>query len=251
MMKSVFGFALVAASLTSVAGARAEGMDMQKYLTLGEMQVTEVQVQDTQGVGPFGSKELAPAPQGEPVEPSEGFEDWLTPENLDLTNLILDKIINMGKKVWTLVEANKPVVNVQLNTANALPANLPSWQSLGGWQTPVSKVYRVSYKNMYGMNVVDFSYRILYTYGGNAKGKGRYLTHVTLVPHQLDVAWGFTFNAEAKIPSVVNAGTSEDPVGAMELMLSWKVNTVMKHSESTASYFVRGDGQFVDLTNGN
>jgi hypothetical protein len=39
---------------------------------------------------------------------------------LDSPELVLDLIINLGKKIWTLVEANKPVVNVATDSASAL-----------------------------------------------------------------------------------------------------------------------------------
>jgi hypothetical protein len=170
--------------------------------------------------------------------------------DLDQVNVILDKIINIGKKVWTLVENNKPVVNVVENTANAVPEGLKNWLQLSGWQNPKSRVFRLDYKNLYGITVVSFSFRVLFTYGGGFNGKGHYVSSATIIPADLNVVWGYTFNAEVSVPNVVNAGTSEDPIGAIELRVKWGVKTVMKYNEMTASYFVRGDGQFVDLTNG-
>lgn len=169
---------------------------------------------------------------------------------LDETNIILDQVINIGKKVWTIVEKNKPVVSVELETANALPEGVANWRSLSNWQTPQSKVYRVRYKNGYGMNVVDFSYRVTYTYGGMVNGKGLYLTNVNVVPAELAVAWGYKFSAKAAIPSVTNAGSHESPVGGMEIQVSWEVDTILRHMRRSSSFYVRGDGLYVNLTNG-
>ena len=164
--------------------------------------------------------------------------------------VILDQIINMGKKIWNIIEANKPVVNVQTDVASALPEGARSWQSLSGWKAPQSRRYRVTYTNLFGVNVVDFSYLVVYTPGGNVGGKGQYLTHVTVLPAGVDVAWGYNFDMQAAVPSVTNSGTSTDPVGAAQLQLSWKVNTPLKHSQSTQSFYVQGTGAFMDLSNG-
>jgi len=100
------------------------------------------------------------------------------------------------------------------------------------------------------MPVVNFSARILFTPGGSYDGKGKYLTQVTVVPANLQVQAGYTFNMNATIPTVLNAGTKADPIGAAEILLKWNVRTVMSHIDQSGSYYVRGDGKFVDLSNG-
>ena len=89
-----------------------------------------------------------------------------------------------------------------------------------------------------------------YAYGGNVGGKGAYLANMSVTPADLTVAWGYTFNAQASVPSVLNVGTTAEPIGAAQLQISWKVDTVMKHEQSSNTYFVRGDGVFTDLSNG-
>ena len=172
-------------------------------------------------------------------------------EELEGLEVALDKVINMGKRVWAVVEAGKPVANYSTDTGNALPEGVQSWMQLAGWKAPRAFVYRTKYENIYGITVVDFSYRVIYTFGGNVNGKGLYLTQATILPAQLDVAWGFTFNAKATIPAVTNAGSSVSPVAGMQMQLQWTVDSPLKHSESTSSYYIRGDGAFVDLTAGN
>jgi hypothetical protein len=221
------------AMVTSFQNVRAaEATDDVRHLTIGAVKVREI----TDEVAPLDERDLPLPPAGGPV---------------DEADLILDKIIHMGKKVWAIIAANKPVVNVRTDSASALPEGARGWESLEGWQLPRARIFRITWENLYGIEVVNFSFRVLYTYGGNVNGKGRYLTRVTIVPRELSVAWGYTFNADATVPSVVNTGTRRDPVAGMELMLKWSVDTVMKHNEGTASFFVQGDGQFTDLTDGN
>ena len=159
----------------------------------------------------------------------------------------IEEIINLGKKIWEIVEAGRPVVDVKTDVADALPKGIENWGVLENWRTPISKTYEVEYKNLLGMKVVRFSYRILYTYGGSYQGKGQYLTRITVVPADLYVAWGFNFSATAQVPSVTNAGTNLDPLAAAELLVKWSIDNPINHAESTESYYVRGDGILKDL----
>lgn len=159
----------------------------------------------------------------------------------------IDTIINIGQKIWAIVEKGKPVVNVEVKSASAMPAGIKGWQQLTGWQMPRSSTYRVHYTNLFGMNVVDFSYRVMFTYGGSYNGKGHYVTGATILPAALDVAWGYSFKAGVEIPTVVNMGSSEDPVGGVQLNVNWVVGTVLKHSQTRASYFVDGLGRLQEL----
>jgi hypothetical protein len=241
MTKAVFTTFLALAACAPNAVVYAEEFDSEKYFTIGSVRVQEMDEKDLKDLPNLGGDNYTVMDE----ESGGGLR-----EELEEVDAILDQIINIGRKVWKIAEDNRPVVQVSSNVANALPQGLTAWQSLEGWQTPTTRVYRVVYENLYGMDVVDFSYRVTFTHGGNLRGKGRYLTQVTVVPAQLDVAWGYEFNAEATIPSVVNAGTTADPVAGMEIQLHWSVDTILKHSESTTSFFVRGDGAFTNLSNG-
>ncbi len=166
---------------------------------------------------------------------------------LDAVEAIVDQIINIGKKVWTVVEAGKPVVNLKLDTANALPRGISCWADLAGWTAPTTKVYQIDYKNLYGAKVVSFAYRVSFTANGNVNGVGKYITNASFQPAALSVAWGFEFDAEATIPSVLNQGTKEAPVAGMQMNMAWKVTSPLKHIISTDSYFVGGDNKIQRL----
>ena len=156
----------------------------------------------------------------------------------------LSTMINTGRQIWAIVEANKPVVNIQMNHADALPEGVKGWESLQNWSAPHSHTYRVSYKNLYGMTVVDFSFRLTYSYGGNIKGVGRYLANVSITTANVSVLWGYTFNAKVNIPNVLNVGSSASPVAGMEIQVKWSTDTVIKHSETSANFSLNGAGAF-------
>ncbi len=166
---------------------------------------------------------------------------------LNVIELIVDQIINIGKKIFAIVDAGRSVVNVKLDTANALPAGLTCWSDLSGWNIPQSKVYNVTYENGFGMAVVDFSYRVTYTAGGTADGVGKYITNATFMPANLSVAWGFDFDATAQIPSVFNTGSKRDPVAGMQMNMEWKVTSPVAYESATESYFVSGENKLIEL----
>lgn len=159
----------------------------------------------------------------------------------------VDQIINIGKKIWAVVDAGKPVVNIKVDTANALPRGVQCWTDMAGWSVPQVKGYRVQYENAYGINVVDFTYHVSFIANGNVDGVGKYITNATFIPSNLSVAWGFTFNANATVPMVLNQGTKEAPMAAMQMNMQWKVDSVMSHQETTQSYFITGDNQLIKM----
>lgn len=161
-----------------------------------------------------------------------------------------DQIVNLGKKIWDVIVANKPVVNISVDSASALPVGVKHWTELESWQAPKARLFGVKFVNLLGSTVVDFTFRLVYTYGGGLSGKGMYLTNVAFVPANLEVAWGYTYNAKSSVVNVTNAGTHDSPVAAAEVMFSWSVDTILKHSEGSSSYYVKGDGYFQDLSAG-
>jgi hypothetical protein len=164
--------------------------------------------------------------------------------------VVIDQVINLGQKIWSIVVANKPVVNVQTQYATALPQGITSWGQLAGWKPPEGSVYGFTAKNAYGMKVVDVQYQVLRTYGGNYNGKGKFLTAVTIQPLSVNVLWGYTFNLSVQVPdsSIVNVGTTQDPVAAMQPVVSWTISTPIKSSSGQSTYYVQGDGLFKEVS---
>jgi len=165
----------------------------------------------------------------------------------DIPEFSLDDIINVGEKVWKMIEANKPVVNVDMPVAHAMPKGVQCWADLERWQTPKSYMYRVEYQNLYGYTVVTFHFRLSYVYGGSLNGKGLYLANVAVVPATLDVAWGYKFDASTIIGQTVNLGTKEDPEAGISLGVKWRIRTLMKDSDNTENFFIRANGELQQL----
>jgi hypothetical protein len=166
---------------------------------------------------------------------------------LALSPADLAQIIKVGKEVWKIVEANRPVVNVQTDSLAVLPLKAECWRFLEGWQTPVVKRYRTTIKNLFGITVVDFQYKVLALTGGSYRGQGKYLARVAIVPEIVDIAWGYKFNATVSVPTILNYGTVVDPIASVEVDLIYSVDTVLKHSQRTVNYLVKGNGEALEL----
>jgi hypothetical protein len=158
-------------------------------------------------------------------------------------------MVNLGKKVWVLLEKGKPVVDLKTDTASALPKGVKTWMNLSGWKAPKSHVYRLRVENGFGITVIDYSFRVIYTSGGALNGKGRYLTQVSVIPDSVNVVWGFNLSSEVLVPNVVNVGTVQNPVAGMELLVKWTSKTLTSYVEGSKSFFVQGDGAFFDVSN--
>ncbi len=166
---------------------------------------------------------------------------------LDQLQVWVDQIINIGKKIWAIVEAGKPVSNIKTDTASALPRGVQCWTDMSGWSVPQSKVYRVRYENGYGADVVDFTYRVMFTANGNVDGVGKYISNATFLPANLRVGWGFKFDANAQIASVFNQGTKQNPLAGMQMNMQWRVDSPLFHEETTESFFISGDNKLIKM----
>jgi hypothetical protein len=163
--------------------------------------------------------------------------------------VVIEKIINIAEKIWSIIEKNAPVVNINTQYATAVPDGITAWTQLQSWSRPRTYTYGFYAENLYGVTVLDVKYKVAYTYGGNYNGKGKYLTGVTVIPEKVDLAWGYKFSMKAQVPdsTVVNVGTHTDPKAAMQLKLNWTISTAIKSSDGTSVYYIEGDGGFAEI----
>jgi hypothetical protein len=128
---------------------------------------------------------------GVAIEPMASAIDW-------------GMVVNVGKKIWEIVEKNQPTLQVQTSSASALPGGISDWKQMAGWQTPISRAYSITYTNLYTIKVVQFTFRVVFHYGGNYQGKGKYMTGITVIPSNIDVLWGYNFDCKVTVPEVLN-----------------------------------------------
>jgi hypothetical protein len=208
---------------------------------------------------------LAPAAWSQPQGPAPIDEKTISIEELGpafkqsevpapadaggLPSLSIDQIVNIAQKIWNIIEANRPVVDIKTEYAVAVPSGTIHWTQLAGWQPPKGMVYGLTAKNIYGIKTVDIRYQLMRNYGGSYNGKGKYLTGVTIEPLDVNVLSGYKVQLSVEIPDsgIVNVGTTEDPVAGMSVVLKWRIETVLKVSEGRAIYYLQGDGLLTEV----
>lgn len=153
-------------------------------------------------------------------------------------------IINLGVKIWQLVEKNKPVINYedQSKVAYAMPESIKHWSELECWLPPQVKTHEVIYKNLYGIEVVKFKYKFFFIPGGQIDGNGLYLAGIKVIPEQISVSWGYKFEAKALVEDIVNMGSHDNPVAGATIKIQWGVSTTVKNQINTKMIFVTGAG---------
>lgn len=158
------------------------------------------------------------------------------------------EIIALGKEIYKIIEAGKPVVNIGDTTPiSVLPRNDKGQYieafDLENWQMPKARKYKVICKNGFGMKTISFEFMLMYTYGGSYEGKGAYITGAEVSTTDVEVAWGYNLDANFKVQSIVNQGTKENPVAAAVLQIDYKISTVLKDSRSSRKFLINGLGQ--------
>jgi hypothetical protein len=171
------------------------------------------------------------------------------PKDLAAILVSIDTIVNIASKVWDIVQANKPVVNLESKYATAYPQGITSASQLAQWSKPKSYLYGFYAENLYGGVMIDSKHKVTFSYNGAYKGKGKYLTAVAVIPTVASVAWGYKFYMKAAVPdsTIANVGTDTDPVAAMQLKLNWQMSSALKVVDGSSVYYVQGDGYFEEI----
>lgn len=152
----------------------------------------------------------------------------------------------IGDLLWKLVKGGRPVVKTKTAVAHVLPPNT-DWREVTGWRGNASQVYKITYDTVFGIQVVDFDFRINYTYGGSHRGAGQYLANINVSTESADVYWGYDVNANAKIMGAINVGTVENPIAATEIHVHWTVQNFAHAYQKTSRFLIQGDGQLREL----
>lgn len=168
-------------------------------------------------------------------------------KEIDRVGVVLDKIVNLGRKVWSVVEKGRPVVNVGYEYANALPegARSSDLENFSQLQFRSIRHYGV---NMYGVTVYDVTYTLAHRFGGSYEGRGAYLEAVTVLPQEVQVLWGYQLDLNVESVSIANLGTRENPIASIALETSLRVSTVLQDFRLKNIHEFRGDTAEVNST---
>ena len=157
----------------------------------------------------------------------------------------IDAIENLGRKAWDIIKANQPVADISFSFANALPRGITSADELDGFSDIQHRSVRMWGTNLYGITVYDVTLTTVHQYGGSYEGKGQYLATVSVIPSSVSVLWGYTVNYSVDNVTTTNGGSKADPIAMIALNAKFKVETVMKKTETNTVYQFRGDSKKV------
>ncbi len=156
-------------------------------------------------------------------------------------------VIAIGKLIWAIVDAGEPVLDFESERLSVLPKQAKSAFELSNWSSPQSSTYKIVYENMLGFEMVSFSYRVVFTPNGKYQGVGDFLTNVAIEPVEVDVSWGYQLDAQFEAMEVLNIGSEENPIAAVELQLRWSVDTLVQKTLHQSNFFITGTGDWFQL----
>ncbi len=161
--------------------------------------------------------------------------------------MLIDKIVAVGKKIWDIVSAGRPVVQTNMDkVVSVLPrmeGEGTAFYDMEGWDIPQSKDYMVEFKNGFGSAVVSFTYTVFYQAGGTFEEKGMYLTGVNVTATNVEVSWGFDFDATTALVAISNHESKVNPEAGATLQVKYTVKNWLKQITSTETVHVMGRGK--------
>jgi hypothetical protein len=235
---------MITAMLVTMMSLSVQAVDVysDEYSTIESVEMVEV-IEDV-----HGDEILKEVDMRDFQIPTENYVEQKSGGSVGEYIAIGREIIAFGKEVYAIIEAGKPVVNVgEAVPLSILPRDkngemVDAFQ-LENWKMPAAKKYRVTAKNLYGMQTIKFEFLMIFTYGGQYRGKGAYITGAEVSPTEVEVAWGYNLDASFKVQSISNQGTSTSPVAAAVIQINYTIKTILKESRSAMKFMINGNGQ--------
>eukprot|EP00339_Tiarina_fusa_P005660 CAMPEP_0117028202 /NCGR_PEP_ID=MMETSP0472-20121206/20526_1 /TAXON_ID=693140 ORGANISM="Tiarina fusus, Strain LIS" /NCGR_SAMPLE_ID=MMETSP0472 /ASSEMBLY_ACC=CAM_ASM_000603 /LENGTH=279 /DNA_ID=CAMNT_0004735623 /DNA_START=23 /DNA_END=862 /DNA_ORIENTATION=+ len=155
----------------------------------------------------------------------------------------ISEIVTLGKLAWSVIKDGEPVENVDSSdSVSAVPSGVTSWTALAGFQNKVWGPFSWSYKNGFGATVIQYDWTFTWNYQGNYNGEGAYIGQAEVATTNVHVDWGFHLDVDVSISEPLNAGTTENPIAALEITLNMKSGTVLSSNTQQCVVQVKGDG---------
>lgn len=191
------------------------------------------------------------------VEPVSVVELPAVPGNpIDEIAMYLDGLIAIGKKIWPIIDAGRPVINTSgiipsITVIPKIEGEDPkgAFYEMANWSVPKVESYRVSYKNKFGSEVIGFTYTVYFQFNGDYNGKGKYITNLKVQASEVYAAWGFNFNATSELIGIANVGSKEEPTASAIIQISYIAKGLINEMRNAQSFYVDGQGAMRLLKN--
>lgn len=203
-----------------------------------------------------GDKPSTPAPTTPaPTTNGSGTNTSTTQNNGSrngpFSGIDLDKMATIGNKIWEFMVSHQPDATYNTLSGSVVPGGVKSWTELSGWKMPVTKIYKVTFNNLFGLEVGSFEYRINFIYGGGYQGVGQYIGQISFAPRNIQLKTDRKVNIKAELLQPVNFGTVENPLAGVQLLVTWNSPTSLRYEMGSTEFLIMGNGQIMNLTNEN
>jgi len=158
-----------------------------------------------------------------------------------LDDIDIDKLIEIGKQIWEVVKAGKPVVDYQNDWAGCIPEGA-GWMDMEGFKDMTYGPFAWVFKNTFGTTNVNFKWHFTYSCKGSYNGHGAFLMNVGTAIEEIYAAWGYTVDVNATVDSKpTNYGTKVDPIAGLAVEVTMNVKTVLQSFTERCRVSIRGD----------
>lgn len=143
------------------------------------------------------------------------------------------KVFVLGKDIWDFIRSGKAVVDDKANNTNSSVLSAADREPMNyvGAKSSVSPKLEFVGKRLWWENYrVDFSVSADYD-AKNATAPGQWLPLVIVNVSRIQADYGYKIDGNAKISSVVNRGTVENPIPEVQVILTfvatnWSINQI-------------------------
>lgn len=156
-------------------------------------------------------------------------------------------MVALGEAMYTLIQKGKPKNQTEYAPVSVVPRDPTTKEimdpfELEGFSIPVERVFNSKIRNMSGKVVVNFTYKLIYSYGGSYNGTGKYLSAVQIVPASVQTKFGWDCNATMKVSGVMNHGTKANPVAGVIVAIKYQMNSWSSSFERNDTIHIAGNG---------
>ena len=153
---------------------------------------------------------------------------------------IADQVVNLGHKIWKIIEQNKPVITANYKYANAIPKGSTA-TDLEFFSPVQYKSFRIKVRNRWDKVVVDLTYTTVHRYNGQYEGMGKFLERVSIVPSKVQAGYNYKVNFDVINVTVANVGSKEEPVASMGVDALIEYGSTFKKTSRRIMFEFRGD----------
>lgn len=250
---------LVTSLLLSISVSHA-AIDMREH-QVGSFEVTEiteepikdfVETPDSARVVSRRNR-IAPDPKPAPdPEPEEIPTEPMPPaDRIDQSSRIIQAgrdVVALGNEIYELLNKGRPKITTEYAPISVVPRDPTTKEivdpfELEGFSMPVEKKFHAKIKNKVGQDVVNFNYKLMYSYGGSYNGTGKYLTGIIIVPGSIFAKKGWIVDSSMKLSGIMNHGSKADPVAGAVINIKYSINSMFQAFERNDTIHVTGRGE--------